>query len=69
VNTVITDHPDSPPASGVDDPFHDPVIIGIGITFVIVGIVILALTILFTWETLDGAPSWNSHAFPPPIVH
>jgi hypothetical protein len=45
------------------------VILGIGITWGIVGLVILALTILFTWETLDGAPSWNSHAFPPAIAH
>jgi len=69
VNTVITHHEDSPAASGFDDPFHDPVVIGIAITFVIAGIVMLALTGLFTWGNLYGAPSWNSYAFPPAIVH
>ena len=44
-------------------------LIGIGVTFVVVGIVILALTILFTWGNLYGAPSWNSHAFPPAVAH
>ena len=69
MNTVITHHADSPVTSGVDDPFHDPVLIGIGIAFVVMAIVILALTVLFTWGNLYGAPSWNSHAFPPAVVH
>ena len=69
MNTEIAHHADPPATSGFDDPFHDPVIIGIAITFVMVGIVILALTALFTWGNLYGAPSWNSHAFPPAIAH
>ena len=69
MNTVMTDHADSPATAGDDDPFHDPVVIGIGIAFVVVAIVILALTGLFTWGNLYGTPSWNSHAFPPPVVH
>lgn len=52
-----------------DDPFHDPLLIGIGIAFVVVAIVILALTGLFTWGNLYVSPSWSSHAFPPAIVH
>ena len=44
MSTAIAHHSDPPGTSGFDDPFHDPVVIGIGIAFVIVGIVILALT-------------------------
>jgi hypothetical protein len=66
---VTTRHADSPATAGTDDPFHDPLMIGIGVMFVIVGLVILALTLLFTWGNLYGTPSWNSHAFPPAIVH
>jgi hypothetical protein len=71
VNTAITHHALPPVASpsGTDDPFHDPIVIGIAIAFVVAGIVILALTGLFTWGNLYGSPSWNSHAFPPAIVH
>jgi hypothetical protein len=69
VNTVITHNAVSPATSGADDPFHDPVVIGIGIAFVVVAIVILALTGLFTWGNLYGSPSWSSHAFPPAVVH
>jgi hypothetical protein len=69
VNTVLA-HPSVPQVPSVnDDPFHDPVVIGIVIAFVIVGIVILALIGLFTWGNLYGAPSSNSHAFPPAVVH
>lgn len=57
------------PASSTDDPFHDPVVIGIGITFVLVTIVILALTGLFYWGNVYHSPSWSSHAFPPAVVH
>lgn len=69
MNNVITHGAASPITSGVEDPFHDPVVIGIGIAFVVVAIVILALTGLFMWGNLYGAPSWNSHAFPPAVVH
>ena len=69
MNAVITHNAVSPATSGADDPFHDPVLIGIGIAFVVVAIVILALTGLFTWGNLYGSPSWSSHAFPPAVVH
>jgi hypothetical protein len=69
VNTVITHSGLSPVASETDDPFHDPILIGIGVAFVVVALLILVLTGLFTWGNLYGAPSWNSHAFPPAIAH
>ena len=69
MNTVTTHDAVSPVTSGNDDPFHDPVAIGIGIALVVMAIVILALTELFTRGNLYGAPSWNSHAFPPAVVH
>jgi hypothetical protein len=69
VNTVITNSGMSPVTSGTDDPFHDPLLIGIGITFILIAIVILALTGLFTWGSLYGSPSWSSHAFPPAVAH
>ena len=59
------------PDSGTtfDDPFHDPLLLGIGIVFVLVAIVILALSGLFYWGTAYHAPSWGANSFPPPIVH
>jgi hypothetical protein len=69
MKAVLTQVLDRSTASGLDDPFHDPVVIGIGIMFVVVAIAILALTGLFTWGNLYGAPSWNSHAFPPAVPH
>jgi hypothetical protein len=69
VNTVLTTPALSSPTPDADDPFHDPVVIGIGIAFVVVAIVILALTGLFIWGTLYDAPSWSSHAYPPAVAH
>jgi len=69
VNSVIMHDAVSPVTSDNDDPFHDPVMAGIGIAFVVVAIAILALTGLFTWGNLYGSPSWSSHAFPPAVVY
>ena len=69
MNTVITQSGVSPVTSGTDDPFHDPLLIGIAVALVLVAILILALAGLFTWGNLYGAPSWNSHAFPPAVAH
>jgi hypothetical protein len=55
--------------SGFDDPFHDPMLIGIGIVFVLVAIVILALSGLLYWGNVYHTPSWGVNSFPPPMVH
>ena len=67
MSTVLTQHP-APTTSGTDDPFHDPLLLGIAVVFLIVGIMSLALMGLFTWGNLYGSPSWSSHAYPPAIV-
>jgi hypothetical protein len=56
-------------ASGADDPFHDPLMLGIGIAFVVVAIGILTMTCLFMWGSMYHMPSWGAGSFPPPIVH
>lgn len=56
-------------ASPTDDPFHDPLLLGIGIVFVLLVVAILALTGLIHWGVEYHAPPWNAHSFPPPIVH
>jgi hypothetical protein len=52
-----------------DDPFHDPLLIGIGVMFIVVTVVILALGGLYYWGALYGSPSWSANSFPPPIPH
>lgn len=57
-------------APGIDDdPFHDPLLLGIGIAFVLMIVVILALTGLMHWGVEYQSPAWNSYAYPPPIAH
>jgi len=51
------------------DAFHDPVVLGIGIAFVIVTLVILAMGGLYYWGALYGTPSWSNHSFPAPLVY
>ena len=55
--------------TAADDPFHDPLMLGIGIVFILVALVILSLTGLFYWGVEYGTPPWNAHSFPPPVVH
>jgi hypothetical protein len=52
-----------------NDPFHDPMMLGIGITVVVVTLVILAMGGLYYWGVLYGTPSWSTHSFPPPVVY
>jgi hypothetical protein len=58
--------------SGADtdnDPFHDPLILGIGIAIVAVTLVMLAMGGVYYWGELYGAPSWGAHSFPPPAIY
>jgi hypothetical protein len=52
-----------------DDPFHDPLLIGIALMFVVYVVVVLALAGLFYWGAMYDAPSWSAHSFPPPLVY
>ena len=52
-----------------NDAFHDPVVFGIGIMFVIVTLVILAMGGLYYWGVLYGTPSWGNHSFPAPVLY
>ena len=69
MNTAIAHEAVQAVTTPEDDPFHDPVVIGIGVALVVVPLVIVALTGLFPWGTLDGSLSWSSHAFLPAVVH
>ena len=55
--------------SGTDDPFHDPVMLGLGIVFVVVTLTILMMTGLVYWGIEHHLPAWSAHSFPPPVVH
>jgi len=70
-STAVTSEtvPAATGGTATDDPFHDPLLIGIGIVFIVVALVIVALTGLFYWGAVYDAPSWSAHSFPPPIVH
>jgi hypothetical protein len=52
-----------------DDPFHDPLLRGIGAAFIVLAVVVLALTALIIWGVQYHTPSWNANSFPAPIVH
>jgi hypothetical protein len=52
-----------------NDPFHDPVMLGIGIAVVVVTLAIMAMGGLYYWGVLYGTPSWSAHSFPPPVVY
>ncbi len=69
MSATVTQRRVAPDAGATDDPFHDPVIIGIGIVAFIVTLAILALTGLFYWGVEHHIPAWSSHSFPPPIPH
>jgi hypothetical protein len=52
-----------------DDPFHDPLLKGVGVAFIVLALVVLALTGLLIWGVQYGTPPWSANSFPPPIVH
>jgi len=58
-----------PETTDTDDPFHDPLLGGIGIAFVLLAIAIVLLTGLIHWGVEYRTPPWNANSYPPPIVH
>jgi hypothetical protein len=66
--TTLID-PKRPDTTDTDDPFHDPVLGGIGIAFAVVAVAILLLTGLIHWGVGYRTPPWNANSYPPPIVH
>jgi len=52
-----------------NDPFHDPLILGIGIAVIVVTLAMLAVGGVYYWGALYDAPSWGTHSFPPPVVY
>lgn len=66
----LAEQPGHASTTGIDeDPFHDPLLLAIGIAFVIMIVAILALTGLIHWGVEYQSPAWNSHAYPPAISH
>ena len=58
-----------PDASGTDDPFHDPLLGGIALAFVLVAVAILLVTGLIHWGVEYQTPPWNANSYPPPVVY
>lgn len=52
-----------------NDPFHDPVVLGIGVAVIVVTLVIVAMGSLYYWGALYDIPSWSNHSFPPPAIY
>lgn len=67
--TALRQEDATPPQTGMDDPFHDPLMVGIGIVVFLLAVVILALTGLIHWGVEYHMPPWNANSFPPPVVH
>jgi hypothetical protein len=67
--TLIDPRSRQPDTAGTDDPFHDPVLGGIGIAFLLVAVALLLLTGLIHWGVEYQTPPWSANSYPPPIVH
>lgn len=67
--SVATHSPGQHPHGADEDPFHDPLMIGIGIVALVVTILIFALTGLMHWGVSYHSPSWSSHSVPAAVVH
>lgn len=65
--TTLTDPRHAPPDT--DDPFHDPLLGGIGIAFALVALAMLLVMGLIHWGVEYQTPPWNANSYPPPIVH
>jgi len=67
--TTLIDRKHARPETTTDDPFHDRVLGGIALAFVLVAIAILLLTGLIHWGVEYRTPPWNANSYPPPVVH
>ena len=63
-----TESPGTPP-DGTDDPFHDPLMLAIGVVLLITALAILIASGVVHWGVEYGHPAWNSHSYPPPISY
>jgi hypothetical protein len=52
-----------------NDPFHDPVVLGIGVAVTVITMVIVALGGIYYWGSLYDIPSWGNHSYPPPAIY
>lgn len=57
------------PSGTNEDPFHDPLMIGIGLVFAVMAVLIVLLTGLIHWGVEYQSPPWNANSYPPPVVH
>ena len=52
-----------------NDPFHDPIVIGIGVVVAVVTLAMLAIGGVHYWGQLYDTPPWGAHSFPPPLTY
>ena len=52
-----------------NDPFHDPIVLGIGVAVIVITLVIAAMGGIYYWGANYDVPAWNSHSFPAPAVY
>ncbi len=60
---------DTPPKGATDDPFHDPLMLAIGVVLLLTALAIVVATGVIHWGVEYGHPAWNSHSVPPPISY
>jgi hypothetical protein len=60
---------DPSPNGATDDPFHDPLMLAIGVVLLLTAFAIVIATGVIHWGVEYGQPAWNSHSFPPPISY
>jgi hypothetical protein len=52
-----------------NDPFHDPIVLGIGIALIVITVAMLAIAGVYYWGSLYDAPSWGANSFPAPMTY
>jgi len=67
--STVVEQPKQTLPDPTGDPFHDPLLKGVGAAFIVLALVVLALTGLMIWGVQYHTPPWSANSFPPPIVH